>query len=392
MEPMNTDTRPLESLRVAVVHDWLPTYAGAERVLEQILNVVPQADVYSLFDFLPESQRAFLGGRAVRTSRFQRIPGARRLYRYLLPFAPMAVESFDLEGYDLVISSSYVVAKGCVVHPGQVHVSYVHSPIRYAWDLRHSHLAELTGLRRPLRPVLSAILHYLRLFDVVTARRVDHFVANSRHVAGRIRRYYGRSATVVYPPVATEAISLQPEKDDYYVTVARLVPYKRVDRIVEAFASMPDRRLVVIGDGPMLRRLRRDATPNVSFSGYVADDVVRASISRARAFVFAAEEDFGIAPVEAQAAGTPVIALGRGGALETVVPGITGIFFDQPTPDAIVAAVRRFEQMALDPRRIRAHAEKFGVRRFLEAFRMEIEHAWSTASRNAELADDPACF
>lgn len=366
--------------RVAVVHDWLPVYAGAERVLEQMLGVLPRPQLFTLLDFLEGEQRAFLGDTPVRTSFMQRLPRVRTHYRYYVPFAPLAVEQFDFGGFDTVISSSYVAAKGVLTTADQFHLAYVHSPVRYAWDLHAEH-ATLAG--GGLRGMLARIaLHYLRLFDVASANRVDAFVANSQHVARRIWKTYRRRAAVVYPPVDTSAFALHEAKEEYYVTVSRLVPYKRMDLIVRAFALRPDRELIVIGDGPELDALRRLAPPNVAVLGFQPFEVVRHYMQRARAFVFAAEEDFGIVPVEAQACGTPVIAFGRGGSVETVLDGETGVLFPEQSVDALLDALDRFErmafeQMAFEPGRVREHAERFGVARFRRAFAevVEREHA-----------------
>jgi glycosyltransferase involved in cell wall biosynthesis len=364
-------------VQAAIVHDWLPVYAGAERVLERMLDVVPKARLFSLFDFLPEDQRAFLGGRPVETSFMQRLPLARRRYRNYLPLAPLAIEQFDLSGHEVVISSSYVVAKGVLTTPDQLHVSYVHSPVRYAWDLQFQYLRE-QRMERGLKSALArSVLHYLRVVDAVGANRVDVFLANSDHVARRIRKTYRRDAAVVYPPVDTEAFALYRPKEDYYVTLSRLVPYKRVDLLVRAFTSMPDRELVVIGDGPELRRLRAMAGPNVTLLGYQPFDAVRHYLQRARAFVYGAEEDFGITAVEAQACGTPVIGYGRGGLTETVIPGETGVLFPEQSVPSLVAAVERFEREAerLEPERVRANAERFSVSRFHTAFGEALDRA-----------------
>ncbi|MEZ4695543.1 MAG: glycosyltransferase family 4 protein [Rhodothermales bacterium] len=339
-------------------------YAGAERVLEQMLRVFPQADVFSLIEFLPDDQRAFLGGRDVRTSFIQRLPFARRHYRLYLPFAPVAIEQFDLRGYDIVLSSSYVVAKGVLTTPDQMHVSYVHSPIRYAWDLYFDYL-ENGGLTRGVRSALARlILHYMRLYDSSTAGRVDFFLANSNHVARRINKTYRRTADVVYPPVDTTSFVPSAEREDYFFTMSRLVPYKRIDLIVRAFSQLPEERLVVIGDGPEMEKIRGCAGPNVSLMGFQSNDVVRRTMSRAKAFVFAAEEDFGIVPVEAQACGVPVIAFGAGGARETILDGVTGVFFQQQTEASLIGAVERFKSMHFDGDAVRRHAETFSEARF----------------------------
>ena len=380
-DPMNGGDGAPASLRpnrVGLVHDWLPVYAGAERVLEQMIRVFPESDLYSLIDFVPEDQRAFLQGHPVETSFIQRLPFARRLYRHYLPLAPLAVEQFDLTDHDVVISSSYAVAKGLLTRADQLHISYVHSPARYAWDLYHDYMSR--GRLGRLRGALARmVLHYLRLYDVGTAPRVDLFVANSKHVARRIWNTYRRPAHVIYPPVDVERFTLHPKKDNYYLTMSRLVPYKRVDLVVEAFSEMPDKELVVIGDGPEYRALERAAGPNVTMLGYQPDDAVAYYMERARAFVFAAEEDFGIVPVEAQACGTPVIAYGRGGAQETVVSGVTGVFFPEQTVEHLKAAVDEFERIRdrLNPEDIRAQAERFAVPVFRAAFSRLVHQAYA---------------
>jgi glycosyltransferase involved in cell wall biosynthesis len=368
--------------RVAVVHDWLPVYAGAEKVLEQILQVYPQADLYSMVDLLPDEQRKFLHGKPVHTSFLQQWKWVRHRYRTFLPVMPVAVEQFDLSGYELVISSSYAVAKGVITGPDQMHVCYCHSPMRYAWDLQHQYLRE-SHMAGGLRSIAARLmLHYLRIWDVQTANRVDHFIANSGYVRQRIRKIYGREAEIIHPPVDIERFALSESKGDYYVTAARLVPYKMVGTIVEAFNRMPDRELRVIGDGPQFQEIQRLAGPNVKMMGYQPDDVLLSQLQGAAAFINAALEDFGILPVEAQACGTPVIAFGNGGLRETVIDGQTGVFFAEQTADAIMNAVDEFEQCkaSFSPCRIRLHAEKFSAARFREAFQREVETRWRAES------------
>ncbi|WP_254655338.1 glycosyltransferase family 4 protein [Selenomonas sp. oral taxon 137] len=314
-------------MKVAVVCDWLVVYAGAERVLEQILKLYPEADLFCLVDFLPNDRRDFILNKKTNPSFIQNLPFAKTKYRSYLPFMPIAIEQLDVSAYDLVISSSHAVAKGILTGPNQIHISYVHSPMRYAWDLQHQYLKQ-AGLQRGLKSWLArAILHYMRMWDYRTANGVDHFIANSRFIAKRVKKVYGREATVIYPPVDVSAYTLCEQKEDFYLTASRLVPYKRVDLIVEAFTAMPEKRLVVIGDGPEFGKIKKKAGSNVTLLGYQPFEVLRDKMQKAKAFVFAAEEDFGIIPVEAQACGTPVIAYGRGGALETVIPGRTGVFF-----------------------------------------------------------------
>ncbi len=370
---------PAAPRRVAIVHEWFDTYAGSEKVVEQLIHLFPQADVFVVCDFLPEASRGFLQGRPVRTTFIQRLPFARTKFRQYLPLMPLAVEQIDLSAYDLVLSSSHAVAKGVITGPHQLHISYVHSPMRYAWDLQHQYLDE-AGLTRGLKSAIARIsLHYLRMWDVRTAHGVDQFIANSAFIRSRIAKVYRRDAEVIHPPVDVAGFPLRNPADgpgDFYLTASRMVPYKRVPLIVEAFASMPDKRLVVIGDGSEFDKAKVKAGPNVKLLGYQGQAELVRHMQRARAFVFAAEEDFGITPVEAQACGTPVIALGRGGSLETV-KGLasdgdarTGVFFAEQSVAAIVDAVRRFEALsqAISPQACHDHAQVFSI----EAFRRQM--------------------
>ncbi len=360
--------------RVAVVHDWLDTWGGGENVLAELLSAHPDADLFALVDFLPEALRPLLGGRRARTSFLQNVPGARRHFRMLLPLFPRAIESLDLSGYDLVISSSHAAAKNVRTGPAQLHVCYCHTPMRYAWDLRDQYLRP-RGLASGWKGMLAhRILDRLRVWDRQASARVTEFVANSEFVRDRIARCYGRTATVIHPPVDTAfytpAAHGAAGGRDYYFAASRWVPYKRMDLIARAFRDLPERRLVMAGDGPERKRVRDAAGPNVEFPGRVSREAMRDLLRGARAFVFAAEEDFGILPVEAQACGTPVIAYGRGGARETVRERAeghaTGLFFDDQTPEALVAAVHRFEAEfpPPDPRDCRANAERFSRERF----------------------------
>ncbi|KVO56311.1 glycosyl transferase family 1 [Burkholderia ubonensis] len=371
---------PARPLRVAIVHDWLVTYAGAERVLEQLIACFPDADLFSLVDFLDD--RTFVRGKPVTTSFIQKLPFARTKYRSYLPLMPLAIEQLDVSGYDLVISSSHAVAKGVLTGPDQVHISYVHSPIRYAWDLQHQYLEQSNLTHGPKSLLARMILHYIRNWDTRTANAVDGFVANSAFIARRIRKVYQRDAAVIFPPVDVDAFSLNAAKEDFYLTASRMVPYKKIDLIVEAFAKMPDRKLVVIGDGPEMQKVRAKAGPNVEIMGYQPFAVLHDRMRRAKAFVFAAEEDFGISVVEAQACGTPVIAYGKGGALETVLDPQsgarpTGLFFDEQTARAIVSAVDDFERapQRFTPQACRANAERFSADTFRRRFLDYVEAA-----------------
>jgi glycosyltransferase involved in cell wall biosynthesis len=369
--PFDSSGFLVEKARVAVIHDWLYTFGGAERVLEQILAVFPNADVFSLFDVLPDDQRGFLGGRKVKTSFIQKLVKTNSNHRFLLPLMPLAIEQFDLSDYDLVISSSYAVAKGVITGPRQFHVSYVHSPMRYAWDLQHEYLrnSKLTsGVKAWMAKLL---LHKMRLWDIRTGNSVDAYISNSHFVSQRIWKLYRRHAKVISPSVNLDRFHLGDCKGDYYFTASRLVQYKRIDIIAEAFSKTPERRLIIAGEGPEMNKIKAIAGPNVEILGHVDAARMTELMQQAKAFVFAAEEDFGIVPLEAQACGTPVIAYGRGGALETVrgllnSPQPTGMFFNKQTSDSIVEAVDLFEQMSsrITPQACRANALRFSEERF----------------------------
>jgi glycosyltransferase involved in cell wall biosynthesis len=364
-------------LKVAIVHDWLVVSGGAEKVLQNIIECFPDADLFSLVDFMED--RACIKGKPVRTSFIQRLPFARKRYRAYLPLMPIAIEQLDLSAYDLVISSSHAVAKGVLTGPNQLHISYVHSPIRYAWDLQHQYLREsrlTAGLKSAMARVL---LHYIRGWDSRSANGVDHLLANSKFIARRIRKAYQRDATVIYPPVDLSHMPIREGKENFYVTASRMVPYKRIDLIVKAFSQTPERRLVVIGDGPDMKKIKAVAGDNVTILGHQPFDVLVDHLQRARAFVFAAEEDFGISVVEAQACGTPVVAFGRGGALESVL-GLprerpTGVFFKEQTAESLLEAVDRFEKYSglFDARQCRKNAERFSSERFKTALTSFIE-------------------
>ncbi len=376
--PARTVPIELSAARVAVVHDWLPLYGGAERVLEQILAVVPHADVFSLIDTIPSEERGFLQNKPVQTSFIQTLPWGKKKYRAFFPLMPLAIEQFDLSSYDIIISSSYSFAKGALTGPDQLHLCYCHSPIRYAWDLQHQYL-RAAGLVKGVRAWLARVLlHYIRLWDMRTAAGVDAFMANSAFVARRIYKVYRRESTVIYPPVDTDWFQCRAEKESFYLTASRMVPYKQVQLIVEAFREMPDKELIVIGDGPEFHRIKARATANVQILGYQNAEILRDHLQRARAFIFAAEEDFGIIPLEAQACGTPVIAYEKGGAMETIISGVTGLFFESQTVESIKTAVNRFErhQHQFDPLVIRKNAERFSVARFREEFGNFVSLRW----------------
>jgi glycosyltransferase involved in cell wall biosynthesis len=375
---MSSASRP----RIAVVHEWLLDFAGSERVLREILDLYPQADLFALVDLPDDELKAAIPKRAKATSFLQSLPRVRRWLRYYLPLMPLAIEQLDVSAYDIVVSSSHAVAKGVITGPSQLHLSYVYTPMRYAWDLQHEYLRAAGLERGPLSWAARLVLHRLRQWDVRSANGVDVFVADSAHVARRIHKAYRRDAEVLYPPVDVSAFPMREAKEDFYLTVSRLESYKRIDLLVDAFSHMPQRRLVVIGDGPEMGRLRSKAPPNVELLGRLPTPAVRDHLQRARAFLFAGIEDFGIVMVEAQACGTPVIALGSGGAAE-IVQSDTGVLFPEQTAQALIEAVHRFEQHpgGFGAARCRENAARFDRERFRTRFAELLHFHWERFSR-----------
>lgn len=367
-------------MKIAIIHDWLVSFAGAEKVLEQILLCYPDADLFTVVDFLDDSiRKKHLMNKRATTTFIQKLPFARSKYRNYLSLMPFAIEQLDLSSYDLVISSSHAVAKGVITGPGQLHISYIHSPMRYAWDLQHQYLKE-SGLDCGIKSwVARRILHNMRIWDLRTVNGVDEFISNSKFIAKRVQKIYRRDSTVIYPPVDTEAFSLCTDKEDFYLTASRLVPYKKTNLIVEAFNQMPNKRLVVIGDGPEMHRVKKIASKNITLLGYQDSIVLCDYMQRAKAFVFAAEEDFGITPVEAQACGTPVIAFGKGGLLETVIgldkKNPTGVFFAEQTVGSLRKAILEFENHIdnIQPKNCRASALRFTPEIFRDQFKKFVE-------------------
>lgn len=360
-------------MKVALVHYWLVNMAGGEKVLEALCRLYPQADIFThVVDrekLLPEFRR-----HKISTTFINSLPASRRLYKKYLPLMPHALEQLDLTDYDLVISSESGPAKGVITRPDCLHVCYCHTPMRYLWDNWPAYMRS-TG--RLSRLAMRLLLPSLRQWDCLSAQRVDHFVANSRHVARRIRKYWRREAAVIHPPVDTNAFTPRAEPGgEHYLCFGRLASYKRVDLAVEVCTRL-GRPLVVAGDGEMMQQLKAKAGPSVRFVGRQDDAAVRELMARSRALLFPGEEDFGIIPVEAMSAGVPVIAYGRGGATETVVDGETGLLFSEQTPESLAEALQRFEQCEgdFDPRHLHAHAEKFSTENFLTGFRHEVEAA-----------------
>lgn len=364
-------------MKIAVVCDWLVTIGGSERVLEQILMCYPDADLFSIVDFLSPNQRDIIMNKPVTTSFIQKLPFAKTKYRAYLPLMPLAIEQFDLSGYELIISSSHAVAKGVITGPNQLHICYCHSPMRYAWDLQHQYLRESNLICGLKSWIARYMLHKIRQWDLRTSNSVDYFIANSNFIAKRIHKFYRRDAAVIYPPVEVNVPLPKPvaEREEFYLTVSRLVPYKKVDIIVEAFLNSPKRKLIVIGDGPMYKQLNQKVgnVANITLLGYQSNEVISDYLNRANGFVFAAEEDFGIVPVEALAHGVPVIAYGRGGVLESVVDkgsNPCGVFFQNQQWESITRALDYFEanRNVYTLQNCIMSAQKFAIANFRKKF------------------------
>ena len=352
-------------MKVAIIHDWLTQMGGAERVILALRGIFPEAPVFTMVHD-PDKLSPEFANIDIRTSFIQKLPFAKTKYQSYLPLMPTAAEQFDLTGYDVVISCSHACAKGVITRPETLHISYCYTPTRWAWFMYHEYMRlEQTGLLK--RMLVPPLMNYLRMWDRLAADRVDDFVAISSGVSHRIKKYYRRDSHIIFPPVDTGYFTPADTIDDYFLVVSRLVSYKRVDLAVKAFNKL-GLPLVVIGEGPEMAKIRRIAKSNVRIMGRLSDEEIRQYYARCKAFIFPGEEDFGITPVEAQAAGRPVIAYGVGGALDTVKKGVTGEFFYSQTADALAAAVKTFDAGKYDPQVIRKHAEEFDTRKFQAIF------------------------
>ena len=340
---------------------------GSEKCVESFTSIYPDADIFALIDFLEQPDRnTILKGKHAKTSFIQKLPFAQSRRTFYLPLYPLAVEQFDLSDYNVILSSSHSVAKGALTRWDQMHVCYCHTPIRYAWDLYHQYLRE-TGLSKGIKGMWAKyVLHKIRLWDISSANRPDYYIANSRYIANRIKKTYNRDAVVIYPPVDTHKFSLQPDKENYYIAISRFVPYKKMDIVVRAFSGMPENKLLVVGDGPDIKRIKSLASPNIELLGYLRTEELKTYLEKAKALVFPAEEDFGITVVEALACGTPVIALNRGGTAETITSEVNGLHFSSQTPEGIIDAVSRFEKIRnkFNPEEIRNSSLRFSRANF----------------------------
>lgn len=353
-------------MKIAIVHDWLVTNAGAEKVLKNIIDIYPNADIFSLVDFLNSKDRNdVIYGKFPKTSFIQNLPFSKKHFRNYLLLFPKAIESFNLSVYDLIISSSWAVAKGIKKNKNQIHISYCYTPIRYAWDLYDEYTS---NLKHPKKFLVQQSLKYIRNWDIKSLPRVDFFIADSKFVQKRIEKTYKRDSVVIYPPVNTDKFILNEKKEDFYLTACRLVPYKKTKLIVEAFNQMSDKKLFVIGDGEEYESIKQIAKKNITLLGYQEFENMIGYMQKAKAFVYAAIEDFGIVPIEAMSCGTPVIALNDGGTAETVIDGVNGIHFQNQTKKDICAAVQRFETMKFDPQKVSQCAKEFSTNRFKSEF------------------------
>jgi glycosyltransferase involved in cell wall biosynthesis len=346
-------------MKIAIIHDWLVVNAGAEKVLKSIIELYPDADIFSLVDFLDNDDRyEILKNKSVKTTFIQYLPFAKKHFRNYLPLFPKAIESLDLSNYDIIISSSWAVAKGIKKDNNQIHICYCHTPIRYAWDLYEQYTK---NLKQPKKFIVQQTLKYIRKWDLKTSNRVDFFIANSNFVAKRIKKTYKRDSIVIYPPVDINKFTLHTKKEDFYITVSRLVPYKKTKLIVEAFNEIPNKKLIVIGGGEELKSIQKIIinNPNIQAWGHTKEKILIQTIQQAKAFIYAAIEDFGITPIEAQACGTPVIALNDGGTAETVINGINGLHFEKQTKQDICQAISLFEKMKFDAKNIRNTSLKY---------------------------------
>lgn len=372
-------------MKVAIVQEWLVTVGGSDKVVKAILDVFPDADIYTLVAKKEVCDELGIPWEKVHTSFIQKMPLGTKKHRAYLPLFPFAIEQFDLRGYDVVISSSHCVAKGVLTKADQLHICYCHSPIRYCWDMYNEYLEE-SHLDKGFKSwLVRLMLHPIRQFDAIAGSRVDYYISNSDYVGQRIRKTYRRKATTIHPNIDISNFELCNDKQEYYLASSRLVAYKKIDTIIEAFNQMPDKKLVVIGGGPNLEAYRKLAKDNVTVMGYQPFDVLKDKMQHAKAFVFAADEDFGMIPIEAQSCGTPVIAYGHGGSLETVNGGKTGLFFNEQTLEAIVEAVNRFEAMGSQPfapADCRQWAEGFSEERFKREIKEFVEEKYEEFKKN----------
>ncbi|MCA9398063.1 glycosyltransferase, partial [candidate division WWE3 bacterium] len=367
------------SMKVALVHDWLTGYRGGEKVLEALCEMYPDADIFTLV-YKEGSTSPTIESHTIKTSPLQYLPSAMTKYRYYLPLLPVFVEFLNVKNYDLVISSSHAVAKNVRVSKGSTHISYIHTPMRYVWDMFDHYFGKFGSYSFPVRFAAHVFRPLLQKWDTYTAKRVNHFITNSDFVGHRVKSFYGRPYTVVYPPVDVDEFIPRSSvtKEDFYIIVSALVPYKKVDLAVRAFLEL-DKKLVIVGEGPEKQRLEKlSSGGNIEFTGFLPRGEMIEKLQKAKGFIYPQIEDFGITAIEAQAAGTPVLAYGVGGAVETVVDGETGVYFSPQTPEGLVSAIKRFEDINFHPDTLTTHAKLFAKQRFMNEIDSYVKNVLDT--------------
>ncbi|MCJ7579862.1 MAG: glycosyltransferase [Candidatus Aminicenantes bacterium] len=364
----------MKNLKVALVHDWLTGQRGGEKVLEVLCEIFPEAPIFTLFHF-PGSQREAIEEKEIFTSFLQKMPFLRRKYRSYLPLFPLAAELFDLQDFDMVVSSSHCVAKGIIPRPDALHVCYIHSPVRYAWNQYFAYFSP-QKLGFFSRKIIPFSIHKLRLWDESSSHRVDHFIANSKTTSQRVQKYYRRQSDVIHPPVDTEFFQPDDQQEDYFLIVSALVPYKKIELAIQTF-NKNGKVLKIVGQGPEYRRLKKISKTNIQFLGSIDENSLRMAYQRAKALIMPGEEDFGINALEAQACGIPVVSYARGGALETVIAGETGVFFHDLSADSLSEALGKLESLKFDKKTIRSHAQKYSREKFKEYIYEFLEKKWN---------------
>ncbi|MCS7245960.1 MAG: glycosyltransferase [candidate division WOR-3 bacterium] len=354
-------------MKIALLHDWIIDIAGSEVVFKALCEIFKDADIWTIVYDKRSIEKLGINDRKVFHSLAQYLPFSKKLYRYYFFLYPIIVEQINLSKYDIIISSSHSYIKGVLKQSHQIHICYCHTPIRYSWDLYFQYMESINLFFR----ILSAyFLHKIRIWDYISAQRIDYFIANSNFVANRIKKIYNKPAHVIYPPVEIEKFEVETKKEDFYITIGRMVPYKKIDVIVKAFSKLKDRKLIVIGSGPEMKKIKKLSNKNVEILGYQTQENLKNYLKKAKAFIFMAEEDFGILPVESQACGTPVIAYRKGGVIETIIENKTGIFFNSQDEESLIDGILRFEKIEnnFDPYEIRKNAERFSKERFIKEF------------------------
>jgi glycosyltransferase involved in cell wall biosynthesis len=367
-------------MKVAIVHDWLDIWGGAENTLASINKIYPDADIFSIVNFLKNEDREKLLSKNIFTSSIQKYPFSKKISRLYLSKIPLEMEKLNLSKYDLIISDSYALSKGVISHPNQLHICYCYTPMRYAWDMKNEYMKNSISNMWPLNVYKEKVLYDLRIWDTVNSNRIDYFVSISDFIKGRIKKYYRRDSTTIYPPVDTSKFELcKEERENFYLTASRLVPYKKIDLIVDAFNKMPNKKLIIIGEGRELKKIKKMAGSNIKILGYQPFEELKKYMQKTKGFIFASKEDFGIIPLEAQSCGTPVLAFGEGGSLETIISpetdplNPTGLFFNEQTANSIIDGTDKFEKIAFLPSNCRKNAEKFSEERFAKELKFFIE-------------------